>query len=67
MAHFVVIMRGEQMSDYTAKIPVVVSAVFSPNPANMNTSTLLSVQVTEETVVLEPTWFYSDEIYSGEV
>lgn len=55
------------MSDYTAKIPVVVSAVFSPNPANMNTSTLLSVQVTEETVVLEPTWFYSDEIYSGEV
>lgn len=55
------------MPDYTAQIPVIESASFTPNPAAMNTTTLLSVYITEETVTLEPVWAYSDEIYCGEV
>lgn len=55
------------MPDYTAQIPVIVSASFVPNPADMNTQTALSVQVTEETVTLSPVWEYSGQIYSGEV
>lgn len=55
------------MDEYTAQIPVIVSASFAPNPANMNNPTVLSVQVTEQTVILEPTWFFTNEIYCGEV
>ena len=55
------------MDEYTAQIPVIASASFSPNPANMNSPTVLSVQVTEQTVILGPTWFWANEIYCGEV
>ena len=51
---------------YTATIPKIVSASFAPNPVSMNTATVLSVEVIEETVILTPTWFQSNEIYSGE-
>lgn len=51
---------------YTATIPKIVSAAFTPNPVSMNTATVLSVEVIEETVILTPTWFQSNEIYSGE-
>lgn len=51
---------------YTATIPKIVSASFTPNPVSMNTATVLSVEVIEETVILTPTWFQSNEIYSGE-
>lgn len=53
--------------EYTAQIPRIASALFAPNPVNMNTQTLLSVEVVEDTVILEPTWFYTNEIYCGEV
>lgn len=47
--------------------PVIHAASFSKNPANINESTVLTVSVTDELVILEPIWWYSGEIYSGEV
>lgn len=53
--------------EYSILIPVITSSVFSVNPVDMNRKTVLSVTVIEKTVVLEPDFFYSGEIYSGEV
>lgn len=47
--------------------PFFHSASFSVNPAEMNQSTVLTVEVTDEFKILEPDFFYSGEIYSGEV
>lgn len=52
---------------YTAQIPRVDSAVITPNPVDFNTKFVLSVSVSEETVTLEPYYYYSGEIYAGEV
>lgn len=52
---------------YPTLIVQIVSAGFNPNPANMNTATLLSVQIIEETQYLTPVAFQANEIYSGEV
>ena len=52
---------------YTTTIPTIVSAVFSVNPASINQNIVLTVKVTETTLVLEPEKRYSGEIYSGEV
>lgn len=49
------------------KMPVVSAATISPNPATINSSATLSVTVTEQTVILYPQYFYSGEIYAGEV
>lgn len=56
------------MSDlYTIVLPQVAMASFAVNPVDMNTQTLLSVTVVEETVYLKPTYYYSGELFSGEV
>ena len=52
---------------YTAQIPRVDSAVITQNPVDFNTKFVLSVSVSEETVTLEPYYYYSGEIYAGEV
>lgn len=52
---------------YPVLVPKITAASFSANPVDMNSRTLLSVTVIEETVYLEPTAYYSNEIYSGEV
>ena len=52
---------------FTGEVFSIDSAAFNPNPANINSPTLLSVLVTEQTKYLIPTWFYANEIYSGEV
>lgn len=52
---------------YTVLIPKILAAAFSPNPADINTKTRLIVTVTEETVYLEPTKYYSGELFAGEV
>lgn len=52
---------------YTVLIPEITAASFSVNPASINTTTVLSVAVTEKTVILEPDKIYSGEFYSGEV
>lgn len=55
------------MPDYSIQIPKIETSSITPNPANINTPILVSVQVIEETLVLQPVWFYSGQIYSGEV
>lgn len=52
---------------YPVLLPKITAAAFAPNPANINTKTHLTVTVTEETVYLEPTKYYSGEIFAGEV
>jgi hypothetical protein len=46
--------------------PVVLSASLEPNTAACNEQITIIVEVDEITVKLEPVWFYSGEIYSGE-
>lgn len=52
---------------YSILIPKILAAAFAPNSADINTKTRLTVTVTEETVYLEPTKYYSGEIIAGEV
>lgn len=52
---------------YTILLPKILTASFAPNPADINTKTVLSVTVTEETVYLTPEKYYSGELYAGEV
>lgn len=58
-------MQNEDI--YTTTRPVFQSANILPNPANMNTSILISVKVTDEVIILSPEVWQSGEIYSGEV
>ena len=52
---------------YIALMPEIVSATFSINPASINQTIVLSVTVTEKTIVLEPEKRYSGELHLGEV
>lgn len=52
---------------YTAQIPEIDSASFSPNPVSMNSSVLVKVFISEKTVFLTPSYMYSGEVYTGEV
>ena len=52
---------------YPVLIPKILAAAFAPNPADINTKIRLTVTVTEETIYLEPTKYYSGEIIAGEV
>lgn len=52
---------------YPILIPKILAAAFAPNPADINSKIRLTVTVTEETVYLEPTKYYSGEIIAGEV
>ncbi len=51
---------------YEAYIPVIHAAVFSANPARINSKIVLTVQVTDVLKILEPEKIYSGEIYAGE-
>lgn len=55
------------MADFIVEIPKIDSASFSANPTYINNSIILTVAVSTETKILEPTYFYSDEVYAGEV
>lgn len=52
---------------YPILLPKITAAVFTPNPSNINSKTVLTVTVTEETVYLEPYYYYSGDLYAGEV
>ena len=52
---------------YTIQVPKILSASISPNPSIFNTEVLVLVQVTEETVTLEPAALPSGIFYAGEV
>lgn len=42
-------------------------AVFSVNPCDINTKTVLSLSAAETVLILEPEHYYSGDLYSGEV
>lgn len=46
---------------YPAVIPEILSASFSSNPTSINTRIVISVQVVDKTVYLEPELIYSGE------
>lgn len=52
---------------FVVKIFEITSAVFAPNPVNINSTTKLSVKVTETVKILEPYYYYSGDLYAGEV
>lgn len=52
---------------YQVQIPRIDSASITPNPADFNAKFLLSVSVSEETITLEPYYYYSGDLYAGEV
>lgn len=52
---------------YAQIMPSVDSASISPNPAHINQYITISVSVSEDLILLDPVWFYSGQIYSGEV
>ncbi|MBU5627701.1 hypothetical protein KQI82_12355 [Oscillibacter sp. MSJ-2] len=52
---------------YTIQIPEITSADIVANPVSINISVKLSVSVIEKTITLEPMWYYSGELYGGEV
>ena len=52
---------------YQIQVPRINAAVITPNPVDFNTQFLISVTASEETVTLEPQYFYSGELYAGEV
>lgn len=52
---------------FVVKIFEIASAVFAPNPVNINSTTKLSVEVTETVKILEPYYYYSGDLYAGEV
>lgn len=52
---------------YKVQVPRVLSSTISPNPVDFNTKFLLSVSVVEETITLEHYFYYSGDLYAGEV
>ena len=54
------------MGNFEIQVPEIKSVSILPNPVNVAGKFVLSVKVTEKTKVLEPVYFYANEIYSGE-
>lgn len=54
-------------TEYPFNLPVIKNAAFSVNPTSINSKIVLSVEVVEEVIYLQPEYFYANEIYSGEV
>ena len=60
------VITAKTSEGYVVTLPVIQTAFFSVNPADINVRTVLSVTVTEEMKILQPEVWYSGELYSGE-
>lgn len=60
-------LSAKTSEGFVVKIFEIASAVFTPNPVNINSTTKLSVNVTETVKILEPYYYYSGDLYAGEV
>lgn len=60
-------LSAKASEGFVVKIFEITSAVFTPNPVNINSTTKLSVEVTETVKILEPYYYYSGDLYAGEV
>lgn len=52
---------------YQTYIPKITSAVFSANPATINTKIVLTVKASDVLKTLEPEKIYAGEYFAGEV
>ena len=52
---------------WVVKVFKIAAATFSPNPVDINTTANLSVEVLETVKILEPYYYYSGDLYTGEV
>lgn len=60
-------LSAKTSEGFVVKVFEITSAVFAPNPVNINSTTKLSVEVTETVKILEPYYYYSGDLYAGEV
>ena len=60
-------LSAKTSEGFVIKVFEIESAVFAPNPVNINSTTKLSVEVTETVKILEPYYYYSGDLYAGEV
>lgn len=60
-------LSAKTSEGFVVKIFEIASAAFAQNPVNINSTTKLSVEVTETVKILEPYYYYSGDIYAGEV
>lgn len=48
-------------------LPQILAAIMSPNPTTINSKITITVRVDEIEIIPQPVWYYSGEIYAGEV
>ncbi len=60
-------LTAETEEGWAVQLVEITQAAFAPNPANINSKTVLSVKVTETIKLLEPYYYYSGDLYAGEV
>lgn len=60
-------LTAETKEGWAVQLVEITQAAFAPNPANINSKTELSVNVTETIKLLEPYYYYSGDLYTGEV
>lgn len=60
-------LSGSTEKGYAVRITEIYNAAFSVNPVDINTKTTLSLQVREIEKILEPYFYYSSDIFAGEV
>ena len=60
-------LTAETEEGWVVQLVEITQAAFAPNPANINSKTVLSVEVTETIKLLEPYYYYSGDLYAGEV
>jgi hypothetical protein len=51
---------------YTVSIPRITAATFSVNPCSINEKIVLTVTVTEQSVLLSAQTIYAGEVFAGE-
>lgn len=51
----------------SVSVPVVAGVSLTPNPAAQSAALTIRVTVTEETRELQPYYYYSGDLYAGEV
>lgn len=61
------LLTGKTTEGYAILQPVIKSAVFSVNPVGINNKTILTIEVEDKVIVLQPYFYYSNDIFSGEV
>ena len=54
------------MADVYMSVPHITAASFSVNPCTINEKIVLTVTVSEQSILLDPEVIYAGEVYAGE-